>query len=813
MTRVISFSFVLLITGLSLITAGENRWTSHGPYGGEVGDFSFHPRLRNIVFARGMHGLYRSSDGGQSWKRVADSWGRELLAVRFDPKRAMSVLSVDYWTLYGSTDCGSTWEKISDLPDNVLDLEFHPTDSRILYAVTREKGVYRSTDRGLTWTPKNSGLGTLASAWDRIQLEVDPSDGRVVYVLLRCRDGVRVFKTTDGGESWRSASNGLHLDEYGSHQLVMNPKDPHTLYANGGGLFKTTDGGETWQKLRTPGRPGNAFAIDPRHPTTLYWCHYDGMSKTTDAGATWAAISYPSDANNYLSAVAVHPLKSNLVFAGHDHHGIFCSTNGGRSWQSSREGIDQNDIPRVVMAMKPTRQLLAAADWELCASLNDGNTWRYSASIDGEKCTFTDLQLHPANPQLLIGRATVSGGELTAAVSSDGGKSWSLGKKLPNSNGFAPVGPRLALDPHDQKVVYLPSWNAANGTGVVKSTDQGQTWSTINNGLADKGVFSLCTDPHNGSILYAGTVQNTIFKSQNGGTSWSKVSTGPGSDGVWDIVVDPSDSNRLYAAAYRSIYKSTDGGRTWSLKTSDGGNLVRVIGKSDRVVVTGGTGSIFLSVDDGEHWSAFDSTGLGPFEIWDFIVDPANSNRFFVGTARGVFEFTRKTVAPTAPLIEQLSPSSGRVGDSITIIGQRFGATQGASLVRFGTMNAGAAQSWTDKKIMVTVPTGAHNCSVTVIVNNKKSNPHSFIVLPPPAGGNVEPTSGPAAGGTRVTIISPSGTSPTEFNVLFGSALATNLGFTAPNIITCDSPPGTGTVDVKVVQVLTSTTVGTFTYE
>jgi len=806
MKRVIVFSFVFLITGLSLITAGENRWTSHGPYGGEVGDFSFHPRLQNLIFARGRHGLYRSRDGGRSWQRVTDWYADRLLAVRFDPRNDASVISVDHGTLYGSSDCGSTWERMSELPDTIWDMEFHPNDPRILYAVTNRKGVYRSTDRGATWTPKNSGLGSIVREWNRTQLEVDPSNGRIIYVMLRCRNGVRVFKTTDGGELWKPASSGLHLGDYSAKQLVMNPKNPRNLYACGDGLFKTTDGGETWEGVRTY---TFRFAIDPQYPATLYSTGYDGISKTTDAGSTWTDIAAPE---GNVAAVAVHPSKSSSLFAGSWCEGIFRSTDGGKSWLPSREGLDQYDVPRVVLAMKPTKRLLAATEGGLCVSLNNGRTWRYSAIADEERCTFTDLQIHPANQQFLVGRAEVSG-ELTAGISSDGGTTWSLGTTIPNGYGFSPTGPGLALDPHDQKVIYLPSWHEASGSGVVKSTDQGETWHYVNSGLSDKGVFALCSDPRDGSILYAGTHGGKIFKTTDGGASWSDVSTGLRNQFVFDIAVDPIDSNRLYAAADDALYGSTDGGRTWDFRTYYAGRFVSVSGTKDRLVVTGGTGSLFVSADDGEHWSAFDSTGLGTFEIWDFTVDPSNSNRFFVGTARGVFEFTRKTVAPTAPLIEQLSPSSGRVGDSITIIGQRFGATQSASAVKFGTVDSGAAQSWSDKKIMVTVPTGVHNCSVTVTVSNKKSNPYSFIVLPPASGGKVEPTSGPATGGTRVTILAPGGTSGTEFNVLFGSALATNLGFTAPNIITCDSPPGTGTVDVKISQVLTTTTVGTFTYE
>ncbi|MEW6367325.1 MAG: IPT/TIG domain-containing protein [Acidobacteriota bacterium] len=105
---------------------------------------------------------------------------------------------------------------------------------------------------------------------------------------------------------------------------------------------------------------------------------------------------------------------------------------------------------------------------------------------------------------------------------------------------------------------------------------------------------------------------------------------------------------------------------------------------------------------------------------------------------------------------------------------------------------------------------GARTGALRVVVSGQNSNPWDFIVLP--ANGNVEPTSGPASGGTRVTILAPAGTSGTQFNVLFGSTVAREIQFMQPNIITCDSPPGTGTVDVKVTSSVTSTTVGTFSY-
>ncbi|MEW6365780.1 MAG: IPT/TIG domain-containing protein [Acidobacteriota bacterium] len=191
------------------------------------------------------------------------------------------------------------------------------------------------------------------------------------------------------------------------------------------------------------------------------------------------------------------------------------------------------------------------------------------------------------------------------------------------------------------------------------------------------------------------------------------------------------------------------------------------------------------------------------------MIDPSNPDRFFRATERGVFSYTRKA-SPGGPVIEQLSPSSGKPGDTVILKGSGFGPLQSDSKIHFCTVDAGIAQSWSDTSIKVTVPNGVQSGPVTVTVANKRSNPYEFIVLP--VTGNVYRTSGPAKGGTRVTILAPSGTSGTQFNVLFGSMVAGNVRFRQPNVITCDSPPGTGTVDVKVTSSVTSTAVGTFTY-
>lgn len=220
----------------------------------------------------------------------------------------------------------------------------------------------------------------------------------------------------------------------------------------------------------------------------------------------------------------------------------------------------------------------------------------------------------------------------------------------------------------------------------------------------------LAVSPYNSSNVLAGTATGKIYGSTDGGTKWQVYAADLVN--VWPLDLDGRAPSVVYAATHGAgSCKSTDGGRTW--KRLDAWWRVLAPADSDPgTFFNCGFGGLSISTDGGEKWSAFDSTGLGPFWTYDVVIDPANRNRYFVATDRGVFSYTRK-----------------------------------------------------------------------------------------------------AAGGTRVTIIAPSGTAGTSFNVLFGSALATNIRHTQPDIITCDSPPGTGTVDVKVTTVLTSATVGTFTYQ
>lgn len=801
-------TWVLLTTGA--LQAGVNRWTSNGPYGGLFSGFAFHPTIGNLIFATGGNSLYRSENGGTDWARITvggEGGYPGNVVVRIHPSNAGLILAASS-SVFASIDKGVTWRENSrpefDEWDSFYDMEFDPSDPRVWYAVSYRNGVFKSTDTGLSWVRKNQGLTIepVMPCCDIPQIEVSPADGKTLYVLLSSRKG---YKSVDGGETWQYLP-GFTLSEQ-ENVLAIDPANPLTLYAGGwNGLFKSQNGGQTWTNLACGCAPVG-LAIAPRGTQTLYVT--PRSMKSTDGGQTWEAMGVATSAT---FGVAVHPKKPNLVFIGGVGQGVFRSSNSGKTWSEVNRGLDNLVVNH--LASYPTTPVRMYAVTEggglLYESSNGGTSWDLGGLQQGSDPVDSvyDIQVHPENP-LVIVAAIEDESSGSVAISADAGESWRFEAPIASPG----QGWRIGLDPSDDKIIYVEGQHYS-GSGpkwqLMKSTDQGDSWKAVGRGLPNRRVVIITIDPNDTDVIYVGTEDGKVYKSADGGAKWKNASNGLKGPGLGDISVDPSDSNTLYASSFQGIFQSVDGGKSWKRRAPFGGGFVTPDPGNPQTVLAGGWGGMYLSTDRGLNWSLFDPTGLPPCFVNDLLVDQANRDKFTIATSRGVFSYTRK-VASGSPVIEQVIPASGKAGDIVTINGSGFGQLQSTSKVLFGSLDAGTAQSWSDTRIRIAVPVAVRTGPVTVAVGSKSSNPFEFIVLP--ATGKIEPTSGPAAGGTRVTILAPSSVTGSGFGVFFGSAVATDVRFVEPNIITCTSPPGSGTVQVRITTTLASTDVGSFTYQ
>lgn len=802
--RIIAIIIVLLT---SYCFAGDNRWTSNGPFGGYFLTFAHDPRSANAVYVSGGDSIYRSQNGGQLWQRLdisgTDGSFPAAFTIRFTPGNPSQMLAAGS-SVFISSNQGANWQQLSLNPaggsDQFYDFEFAGSNPQTLYAVTYRHGFYRSVDGGRSWTAKNSGLKITprAACCDLPQVEVDPTNPNTVYALLSSRI---LYKSTNGGDSWKAVP-GLKFND-AVNSLILDPKSPQTLYAGGfEGIFKTTNGGNAWANTNCSCGIFS-IAMDPRNSQTLYTVSSD-LLKTTNGGGSWALLPAPIPKDGSWLGLSVSP--NGAVFAGTFGHGVFRSMDGGRTWKEFTSRLDEQFIENVEASPQRASQLYATSAPFAFSSANSGNTWTQIKSLNLDA---RSLDVHPASSNVVAAAGDPAG----FALSTDSGKTWAYRGPFHDVRQYCTD--CVQFDPQDSNTVYM----APAGAGMARSTNRGAGWTTINSGLTEKNITVIAVDPRNGSTVFAGTPTGKVFKTTNSGGSWKNSSTGITGGYTLAITVSAADSNVAFASVDKPgqslIYKSTNGGQNWTQKSHglDPHFAIRAIAidpKNASTIFAAGEAGVFVSADGGENWSAFDATGLTPFYIFDVQINAAEPDTLLIGTDHGVFSYTRKTASPGGPSITQIAPSSAHVGDSVLIQGSHFGGSQGSSTISFNGASAGTAASWSDTSISVKVPSGASSGPVMVTAAGKRSNGFGFNLLA--TSGNIEPASGPASGGTNVTILGPAAVSRIALGIVFGNQLAKNVRFTPPNIYTCTTPPGSGTVEVVVNNGGNPVHVGTYTY-
>jgi photosystem II stability/assembly factor-like uncharacterized protein len=317
----------LLVTLPRVAGAGLNTWTSNGPYspyGGElVYALAINPVVPTTLYAGTVGGVFRSTDGGNSW----------------------------------SAANGGVLDQLGD----VRALVINPTSPSILYAGIPGSiaGVFRSTDGGNSWSTLSQALayGGAFSLYI-YSLAIDPVNPSIVYVGIQDEG---VFRSTDGGESWSPAGAGLP-GNFGGEPLAINPLTPTTLYAGSNiGVFRSTDSGESWSFVGLSSVA--ALAVNPVIPSVVYaganGFSSSGVFRSTDGGNSWVNTAGLKNVALTINALAIDPTTPSTLYAGTNGGGVFQSTNSGASWSAVNTGLTNLTVnalainpvnPRVVYA-------------------------------------------------------------------------------------------------------------------------------------------------------------------------------------------------------------------------------------------------------------------------------------------------------------------------------------------------------------------------------------------------------------------------------------------------------------------------------
>lgn len=239
--------------------------------------------------------------------------------------------------LYRSTNGGRRWIKTP--LEGVLAVVVDPRHSETVYVSTQYEGVFKSLDGGRTWRTVSTGLGDLTVA----RLAIDPKRPETVYAGTGSDYGDGVFKSTDGGRRWRASG----LADYFVDAVAIDPRTPTTLYAAiwdpqfandpENRLVKSTDGGRSWVEQEPGLRSIGSLAINPITAATVYAGTSRGVFKSTDGGRRWRAAGLAKLGG--VAALVVDPRRPATLYAATWRAGVFKSTNGGRSWSRFSRGL------------------------------------------------------------------------------------------------------------------------------------------------------------------------------------------------------------------------------------------------------------------------------------------------------------------------------------------------------------------------------------------------------------------------------------------------------------------------------------------
>lgn len=579
----------------------------------------------NVITGRGV---YRSLDGGATWRFVGLQDGGQIGAVLVHPTNPdvayVAALGHPFGRnpergVYRTTDGGNSWTRMLFLSDSTgaIDLEFAPDDPRQIYASmwrgerkpwtiisgAREGGVYRSNDAGETWTKLGGGLP--AGLVGKSDLAVSPADPSRLYVLIEAAPGGGLYRSDDRGDSFRLVSDqrGLLDRPFYYTNVDADPTNADVVYVNSTSFYKSVDGGETFARLRTPHGDNHDMWLNPDDPRIFIQANDGGANVTTNAGATWSSQMNQPTAELYQ--VSVDDQYPYWLYAGQQDDGTVAvpslpphpTVAGATGWWIAVGGCETG--PAVP---KPGNHHIVYANCK-------GRFGRFDKRTGQEQQYYVGAQnLYGHNPKDLKYR-------------------------------FQRVSP-IEVSPHDPDVVY----HASQYVHVTR--DGGVTWETISPDLTafepDKQVasgepitrditgeefystiYALRESPLEPGVIWVGSNDGLVHVSQNGGTTWVDVTPPdlPPHGRVQHLEPSPHRPGKAYVTVYRYLvddwspylYRTADYGKSWTLLTTGANGIpadrpTRVVREDpDRegLLYAGTEFGMYVSFDDGARWLPF----------------------------------------------------------------------------------------------------------------------------------------------------------------------------------------------------------------
>ena len=576
----------LLFLGLFIAQPLLAQWMqTKGPLGG---------RATNVydngttVFANiSGSGIYKSSDNGASWSKI-DGFDFLRDCGTLAGKGNALFIHNRSGEIYHSTDSGDSWNKITDTTiANKYVYSFLITGQNV-YALT-PNGLFHSTDDGTSW---GKNIDTLITG----DLRFIKSDS--TFLFLGNSTG-ELLRSSDNGVSWKLLKNGSNdLTTYGittdgATLIAINSSVASSIYIS-------TDFGDTWTEKDGNADPNNSFYDLYSINGNLIGRFYDNTFYiSSDEGTSWSEIQVDSTMNSFED---IEGNGSNVFIATYGN-GIYRSTDGGFTWSLSNKGIIGSRINAIVTK---NNDVLTATEGGVFKSTDNGDSWyRYNDGIDLSEII---------NIQIINGSYY--------AVVKDGIYKLDTANNKWVKTYYEPKTSFTAISITDSAI-----YAGLEYSGILKSTDNGSTWDTVNNGLSTSpghypGINSLAVL---GNFVYAGTNVNGVYRSTDGGANWSQFNNGFSSLITYGMAFKDSS---IYLATNDGFYKTGLNDSSWNQLNN---SYAYSFFFYDGGIFLGQYSNIIKSYDEGQTWESV-SDGYNSRDIYSLAV---NDNYMFAASADG----------------------------------------------------------------------------------------------------------------------------------------------------------------------------------
>jgi photosystem II stability/assembly factor-like uncharacterized protein len=559
-------------------------------------------------------GIYKSSDAGRTWTHVGLAKTMVISRIRIHPANPDIVYAAALGDPYGpnpergvfkTTDGGKTWTSVLARNDKtgVADLAMDPKNPDVLYAGLWEVfrtphslssggpggGLFKTTDGGKTWIELTRNAGLPPAIWGKLGVAVSGADSNRVYAIIEAAEG-GVFLSDDAGATWTRVNEDRRLRQRAFYytRIYADPQVKDTIYVLNTGLYRSTDAGKSIASIRVPHGDNHDLWIAPNDPKRMINSNDGGANVSISAGDTWTDQDYPT-AQFYNVFTTAH-VPYHVCGAQQDNSTACIPSTGGDLYpvgggESGYIAPDPEDVD----------VFYAGSYGGLLTRINRRT---------GERRTIT---IYPDNPM------GFSAGDIVERFQ------WTF---------------PIVIAPTDPNTLYATSQH------VWKSTNEGQSWQRISpdltrhdpSTLGPSGgpitldqtgvetyatVFTLAPSPVNGSVIWAGSDDGVVHVTRDGGKNWTNVTPGdlPPFTRISLIDASPHEAGAAYLAGNRYqrsdrapyVYKTSDYGRTWTkivngLPADDFPRAVREDTKRKGLLFLGTETGIYVSFDDGAVW-------------------------------------------------------------------------------------------------------------------------------------------------------------------------------------------------------------------